>query len=132
MHRALPLAVLALVAAGCGGRAYSDADVVAALGTSHVGTIEYSQPGSPPFATLAAVTDLRIESGPAWPLAVYDGGDVRVARYATPHDARIGGAPPMVFVTVNAQPPVFVHMRRGNLVFVGRRRAVDAAVARLP
>jgi hypothetical protein len=38
----------------------------------------------------------------------------------------------MVFVTVNAQPPVFVHMRRGNLVFVGRRRAVDAAVARLP
>jgi hypothetical protein len=114
MHRALPLAVLALVAAGCGGRAYSDADVVAALGTSHVGTIEYSQPGSPPFATLAAVRD------------------VRVARYATPHDARIGGAPPMVFVTVNAQPPVFVHMRRGNLVFVGRRRAVDAAVARLP
>src|SRR5437762_4482938 len=128
MRRALPLVLLALVAVGCGERTYSESDAVTALGGASVEVIAYSEGGSPPFATLAAVTELRIDSGPVLPLQVYGGDDVRIARYRSAQDARMGGSLPLVFIVVgNGKPPSFVEVRRGNLVFAGRQRQVDAA-----
>jgi hypothetical protein len=138
MRRALPLALVALAAAGCGGRTYSAADVHRAFAGFHLEQVPVQLPPGyhPVFATWAAVTDLRIDEGMAFPAASYGSTGVTIERYRTPHEAAVSGDYLVVtqVVRMGHEPPRITVERHGNLVVIvsGRRRQVEAAAARLP
>jgi hypothetical protein len=139
MRRALPLAALALLAAGCGGRTYSDADVRHAFAGFQLEQAPLQIPPAfhPTFATWAAATELRIDEGSAVAAAYYSGNGVEIARYRSPEEAAVASSsliPVLLFVRAGHEPPRLDVERHGNLVLIvsGRRRAVAAAVARLP
>jgi hypothetical protein len=130
MPRALLL--VALFAAGC-GHAYSAAEAKHTLAG-----VDYSTQRLQPkdvhagFASWAAVTDLYVAVGWYYPLETYDAAEVSVLRYASPHDA-IYGTEAVPIAIVGSHPPRdYVRVRRGNLIFEGSARAVQAAIARLP
>jgi hypothetical protein len=136
MRRVLPLALLVVVAVGCGDRTYSDADVRRAFAGFHLEQVPVLLPPAyyPTFATWAAVTDLRIDEGSAVPAAYYGAEGLTIARYRTPHEAAVGSRGPVAIVTFAGANADFEVEQRGNLILVvsGRRRAVEAAAARLP
>jgi hypothetical protein len=87
-----------------------------------------------PFATFAAVTDLELDANPAF-ASLRVGRGLWVIRYSSAHDAQtavregdIRAVDAKVIAGV-ASPVVTV---RRNLVLVGARAAVDAALRRLP
>ena len=130
--------MLALVALAtvCGGRVYSTADVQSAFGDYSLRTVV--PPGglkpssSATFATLAAVTDLRIDPGTADPVEVYAGSGISIARFRSAHEAWLAAAQ---FALLKSEVvglkvagfPQFIG-RRGNLLLVVLRS--DEAKAR--
>jgi hypothetical protein len=129
--RVLAIAAFALLAAGCGGRVYSDAAAQETAGSpSGYTDIAF---GAREFATLAAVTDLELDPSPLFTL--YEGGRIWVIRYASAHDARAAvrdGEIRQVDAQVVGGARDAVVERRENLVLAGSRAAVAAALRRLP
>jgi hypothetical protein len=137
MRRVLALAVLALVATGCGGRTYSDAELRHAFAGVGIEQAPVLIPPAfyPTFATWAAVTELRIDEGSAVAAAYYDAGGVSIARYRNPREAAVAEhsvLPVLLFAREGHEPPKLEVERRGNLLLIGQRRHLEAAVARLP
>jgi hypothetical protein len=128
--RGLALVAAVLLAAGCGGRVYSDAAARNAAGRpSEAHDIAY---GSREFATLAAVTDLELDPSPFFTL--YEAPRLWVIRYANAHDARAAvreGEIRQVDAQVVGATRDAVVTRRDNLVLAGSRAAVAAALPRL-
>jgi len=133
MRSAIALFAVALVVAGCGAT-YSDQD--ARRLAPSVAVQANREPDQPrPFADLNAVLELRLNPGVAHPASAYVLPGVTIQRYRSDEDAwraTHGPTPPQAAVAVMAEDPVgTVVERRGNLVFVGERAAVDAALSRL-
>jgi hypothetical protein len=127
MRRALPLLLGALVVAGCGasGTTYTAKQVRAVFGPLVMHAQAFSIVPAPQtaFASLAAVTALRIEEGRASPTAVLGGEAFELLLYRTRHEASLGQ---QFFLSEVAGVRV---ERRGNVVFLPFRSATAAIAA---
>jgi hypothetical protein len=127
--RRLTLTAAALVLAGCGAPPYSERAAVRAAGGHAHTVIPYFGPS---FATWAAVTELDLD--PAPPFVVYESDRLAVLRFADAHDAqaflRSGQIRELDAQVIGASADALV-LRRRNIVLVGARAAVQAALRRL-
>jgi len=130
----LALAALALPAAGC-GTTYSDRDVQRTFHGSARSQTVLQFGSAPEFASRAAVTDLRIEPFRKAPREIYDVRDFSILRFGTADEAwHFAHDPFFAFVTIEVGEQALgptVTIRRANLLFVGARDSVQAALARL-
>jgi hypothetical protein len=133
MRRALPLLAVALVVAGCGAT-YSDRDA-RNLAPSVAVQANREPDRTRPFANLNAVTELILDPGVVHPASAYVLPGVTIQRYRSDEDAwraTHGPTPLQAAVAVMAEDQVADYVaRRGNLVFIGERTAVEAALSRL-
>jgi hypothetical protein len=121
--RLVALAAVTLAATGCGGRTYSTAAAARAAAGQAVPRPLNDQP----FATWDAVTELRIDV--PVPGDVWRGAGVVLYRFGTPDEA--AAFTDALAESADAAGSSVDIVRRDNLVLIGRRAAVTAALRRL-